>query len=115
MIPLKAPSIATPAPVLPVTGASAWRPALEPVSPTLPLPERRDRPAVEAAAQRLNEKAGAQAAEVQFRVDEDSGRLVVTVLDRRDGSVLRQIPSEEALELARRLDEAASALIDQRV
>jgi len=40
---------------------------------------------------------------LQFRVDEETGKDVVTVIDTASEEVIRQIPSEEALELARRL------------
>ena len=40
---------------------------------------------------------------LQFTVDEESGKDVVTVIDSQSEEVIRQIPSEEALELARRL------------
>ena len=40
---------------------------------------------------------------LQFTVDEESGRDVVTVIDSQSEEVIRQIPSEEVLELSRRL------------
>lgn len=39
--------------------------------------------------------------QLRFRVDTDAGRVVVQVLDAQSGDVLRQIPREEALQLAR--------------
>lgn len=42
---------------------------------------------------------------LQFTVDEVTGKDVVTVIDSESKEVIRQIPSEEALELARRLAE----------
>lgn len=39
--------------------------------------------------------------ELNFRVDEELGRTVVTVSDRESGELIRQIPSEEMLEIAR--------------
>lgn len=39
--------------------------------------------------------------QLKFRVDSDAGRVVVQVLDLQSGEVLRQIPREEALQLAR--------------
>jgi len=45
-----------------------------------------------------NATAGTQ---LKFRVDSDVGRVVVQVLDSQSGEVLRQIPREEALKLAR--------------
>ena len=46
-----------------------------------------------------------------FRVDDSSGANVVSVLDVDSGEVLRQIPSEEALELAAKLTEATGILM----
>ncbi|PSJ46275.1 flagellar biosynthesis protein FlaG [Zobellella endophytica] len=52
---------------------------------------------------------------LKFRVDEDSGRQVVTVVDNNSGDVIRQIPSEELLEVVTRLAEATGGLIDVKV
>jgi flagellar protein FlaG len=41
--------------------------------------------------------------DLQFSVDQDSGSVVVKVVDRGTGDVLRQIPAEEMLKLARTL------------
>lgn len=49
---------------------------------------------------------------LQFKVDEDSGRNVVTVLDGDTGDVIRQIPSEELLDVIARLNEASGGLLD---
>ena len=40
---------------------------------------------------------------LEFRVDQDSGRTVVTVKDKTTGDTVRQIPSEEVLRLAQNL------------
>ncbi len=40
---------------------------------------------------------------LEFRVDQDSGRTIVTVKDRNTGETIRQIPSEEVMRLARNL------------
>jgi flagellar protein FlaG len=37
---------------------------------------------------------------LEFRVDADSGRTIVTVRDAQTGDVIRQIPGEEVLRLA---------------
>ena len=40
---------------------------------------------------------------LEFRVDQDSGRTVVTVKDKTTGETIRQIPSEEVMRLAHNL------------
>ncbi|OYD25900.1 flagellar protein FlaG [Oceanimonas baumannii] len=51
---------------------------------------------------------------LKFRVDEDSGRNVVTVVDNHSGDIIRQIPTEELLEVISRLAEASGGLIDTK-
>lgn len=41
--------------------------------------------------------------DLQFTVDEDLNRTVIKVTDRRSGELIRQIPDEIFLELARKL------------
>ena len=48
---------------------------------------------------------------LEFKVDENSGQAVVTVLDRDTGDVIRQMPSEEALALAEKLSEVTGLLM----
>lgn len=50
-----------------------------------------------------------------FSVDEDSGRTVVKVIDRVTDEVVRQIPSQEALDIARALDKFRGMLIQEKV
>lgn len=49
--------------------------------------------------------------ELSYRVDSELKRVVVEVRDRSDGTVLRQIPGEEVLRLARRLRDASGGLL----
>ncbi len=42
---------------------------------------------------------------LEFSVDKDTDRTVVKVVDTKSGEVVRQIPSEEMLELARHMRE----------
>ena len=56
---------------------------------------------------------------LSFRVDEESGRDVVTIYEADTGDIIRQIPDEEMLEILRRLrDQTArysSGLLNQTV
>lgn len=47
---------------------------------------------------------------INFQLDDDSGRVVINVIERDSGDVIRQIPSEEALRLAENLAEIRSLL-----
>ncbi|MCC2658575.1 MAG: hypothetical protein K0Q76_3683 [Panacagrimonas sp.] len=69
---------------------------------------------IEAALEELVARAAESGASLDFRIDEDSGRVVVSVVDRQDGTVLRQMPSEEALRIARNLARYEPHLIEVR-
>lgn len=63
-------------------------------------------------AEQMDSFVGSFTHELKFRVDEDSGRNVVTVVDAKSGDTIRQIPTEELLEVIARLAEASGGLID---
>ncbi|WLI87965.1 flagellar protein FlaG [Massilia sp. R2A-15] len=50
---------------------------------------------------------------VEFTVDADSNRTVVKVVDQETKQVLRQMPTQEALDIAKALDRAQGMLIRQ--
>lgn len=50
--------------------------------------------------------------DLQFRIDKDSGRVIVSIVDRESGEVLRQVPGDEALRLARMLARDDGGLLD---
>jgi len=51
---------------------------------------------------------------LEFSIDHDSGRTVVKVVDTATDTVLRQIPSEDILRLARELDRMQGLLVKQQ-
>jgi flagellar protein FlaG len=51
---------------------------------------------------------------VQFTLDDDTGQTVVKVIDTATKEVIRQVPSEEMLNIARALDKIAGVLIQQK-
>lgn len=48
---------------------------------------------------------------IEFSVDEDSNRTIVKIVDTKTQTVLRQIPSKEALEIAKDLDKLQGLLV----
>ena len=74
-----------------------------------------DREQLEQMAQQLQDFMGEMNRSIQFKVDEDSGRDVIKVLDKNSGEVIKQYPSEEVLSLVSKLSESAGILIDQTV
>ena len=97
---------------------------VQPVNPAKPLQnlpgegrelpqESRETRDIDEAVQDINEYIQSVQRELQFSVDEDSGRTVIKVMDLETDEVIRQIPNEEALKFARLLEEGADLeLID---
>ena len=52
---------------------------------------------------------------LEFDVSEESSRIVTRVIDRESGEVIRQIPTEEVLAIAERLEEMQGRLISLEV
>lgn len=52
---------------------------------------------------------------LEFSLDEDSGRTVIKVLDTETREVIRQIPAEEVLAIASRIQSAAGLLVEDTV
>ncbi|MBT1075275.1 flagellar protein FlaG [Geobacter grbiciae] len=83
--------------------------ALKELSPT----EQEER--AKAAADRINEFIESFTRDLKFTIDKDSERVVLKVVDRKSGDVIRQIPSEEALKIAKALDELKGLIIREQV
>lgn len=60
---------------------------------------------IEQVTQSINEHLQLVQRKLQFSIDKGSDRMVITVLDSETQEVIRQIPSEEALQLSRRLEQ----------
>ena len=51
---------------------------------------------------------------LQFSIDEDIGVAVVKVIDTESKKVIRQIPSEEVIDIAKALDKLQGLLVKQQ-
>jgi len=52
---------------------------------------------------------------LEFKVDSESGRTVVTVRDAENGELIRQIPNEEVLRFAQLAEEQTVVLVSEKV
>jgi flagellar protein FlaG len=52
---------------------------------------------------------------LQFSVHEDTGQTVVRVVDKDSGKLIRQIPPQELLDLAVKLEDMMGILFDKQV
>lgn len=65
------------------------------------------------AVNSINKTIQATLQNLEFSVDQDSSQVVVKVIDQQTKQVLRQIPTEEVLEIAKSLDKLQGLLIKQ--
>ncbi|KAB8044775.1 flagellar biosynthesis protein FlaG [Janthinobacterium rivuli] len=103
--------------------ASADTPSARPAAPraatengtVAPQPASREpsREQLDKAVSELNQSSQMKTQGLEFSIDEDSQRTVVKVIDQETKEVLRQIPTKEALELAKTFDSAKGSLIRQ--
>jgi flagellar protein FlaG len=66
--------------------------------------------AVESMRQMVEAKAPNS---LSFSVDDTSGKTIVKISDAKTGETIRQIPSEELLDIARSLDKLQGMLLNQ--
>lgn len=66
---------------------------------------------VQGAAKQIEQFIHTVAQNLQFKIDDDSGQIVVRLVDNETQKVIRQIPSEEMLEIAKTLDKLKGLLI----
>ena len=67
---------------------------------------------MEAVAQQLRDYLSSVGRDLEFRVDADTHSMVITVRESNTGEVIRQIPSPEALQMRRYLDEWSGTFLD---
>lgn len=66
------------------------------------------------AVDQVNKTIQTLSNDVQFTVDKETGKDIVKVVDRETREVIRQIPSEEMVAIAKRLDELQGLIIRQK-
>ena len=94
--------------------ATAYRPATGPAAPA-----RADAPVVDLAAVKdaivsVKEAIKPVGGSLEFNVDQSSGKTIVRVVDIETQQVIRQIPSEEMVELSRVLERLEGLLFHER-
>lgn len=102
-------------PVNPVQGTVSAKPLAQPadVSTVTPV-EQPKRAELEKAVTEIRDFVQATKRNLDFSIDDSTGRVVVKVIATESGEVIRQLPSEAALKLAASLHDASSLLFDER-
>ena len=111
---LSAAGMTTPAPAVasfaPKASAPAAVTAPAPVAASNPKPEEQ----VKEAVQKIQGVVDNLAHNLRISVDQDTGKTVVKVMDIHTDEVIRQIPTEEAISIARTLDKVQGLLLNDK-
>jgi len=96
--------------ITPQTGVAEVTPirathSSNPTQPLIPTSSEVSKEEMDAAVAQMKDFAQVMSRQLQFDVDDESGTTVVRVLDKASGEVIRQIPSDEILALARHMKE----------
>ncbi|HDS1800384.1 TPA: flagellar protein FlaG [Pseudomonas putida] len=75
----------------------------------------KDADKVKSAVSEIEKFLKASQRNLEFSTDEESGKIVVKVIASASGELIRQLPSEEALRIARNLSDANNVLFDAKV
>ena len=73
-----------------------------------------DEAQLKAVVQNANRALSQVASNLEFSLDQQSGKTVVKVVDTNTQEVIRQIPSPEMLEIAHALDRVQGLLLKQK-
>ena len=85
-----------------------------PANDTQNIEKPNEKDSVENAVQLLSNFVSAIRPEINFSIDETSGMRVVKIIDSQSRDVIRQIPSEEAIQLAQALDKLQGLFVKDK-
>lgn len=69
---------------------------------------------LEQAASRVKEVLRGTTSRLEIEIDSDSNKAVIRILNGESGEIIRQIPAQELLDLAKHLDEPKGLLVRER-
>ena len=109
---------------LPSSTMSTAQEATAPDTDITPLPVSTVRPKVgnkpeseeqiKQAVQKIQGAVDNLAHNLRFSIDEDTGKTIIKVVDTHTDEVIRQFPTEQAIEIARTLDKVQGLLFNDK-
>ena len=87
-------------------------PTLSPVPAAKEVVEEPTPPQVRAAVRQVNAELEIRSIGLQFEIDQDTHKVIVKVVDRNSGEVIRQVPNEEVVRIAKVMGEMSGLLVD---
>lgn len=110
--------VATPAPQAAAPAAPPSTARSTPVSVAATRPaEPHEAPGQEElrdAVGKIEESMGASASDLRFSIDEDTGITVVKLIDTQTQTIIRQIPTQEVIEISKALDKMQGLLVKDK-
>ena len=83
-------------------------------TPAAPAPDHpAARPSTDAAVRKLTEALRAASVSVQFEIDRETNRVVTKIVDKANGEIIRQIPTEEVVRIADALAQLQGLFVNQ--
>jgi flagellar protein FlaG len=109
--------VAEPAAAAAVVAVETGRPSPSKVEPnsdaalTLEAMRESFRESVEAA----NERLSSRGTSISMAIDKATDTVIVQIKDQQSGDTVRQIPSQQALQISRNIERLTGIMIDQKV
>lgn len=101
----------------PAQAANNANPVVPTVAPAAPSATAQTKPSdkqVDDAVGKLNDFAAANASTLSFAKDDTSGKMVIKIMDTETKTLIRQIPSEEAINIAQSIDKLQGLLLKEK-
>lgn len=101
--------VATPVAVKSHSGGSNAQPPVPRPARNAPAPDE-----LNSLVKEMQRKVASLSSDLQFSVDQDTGKNIVRVTDRASKKIVWQFPSEDALQVTRALDQYQKGLMLNR-
>ena len=93
-------------------------PATPKIGASKAVPQGADAPPtlreVREAVQKIEQVMGSNAQDLRFSIDQDTGTTVIKLIDTQTETVLRQIPTVEAIEISKALNKLQGLLVREK-
>jgi flagellar protein FlaG len=92
----------------PAMAAAAETPRQQPAARPVTIPK------IESVTRQIDSFLRSINKSLQFHVDQATGEMIVTIRDDETGEVIRQVPGEDAVRIAQRIEDTLSAMLDEK-
>ena len=86
----------------------------QPTSAETTKTSEKNREALDSAVSSMNDLLGTLGHSLRFNIDDETGKTIVKVMDSQTQEVIKQIPTEEMLAIAKALDKLQGLLVKQK-